>query len=113
MNQRKNLKCICIAGILLGLFFVGQVHASEALDAFTEKYQGLAPPPSSSAHSDYLFEQISLGSEYTIRLLDQIHDGQDGLSRKADEMMDKFDVLIEQNRRIIELLEILSSQEKK
>jgi len=81
------------------------VHASDISDTFAEKYNSLAPRENSSVHSDYLFEQIALGSEYTIILLNQLNGQNSHLNEKVDVMVEKFDILIEQNKKIIELLE--------
>jgi hypothetical protein len=79
-------------------------YASDISDTFAEKYKSLLPAENSSVHSDYLFEQISLGSEYTVRMLDQINANNDKLNEKVDIMIEKFDILIEQNKKMIELL---------
>jgi len=80
-------------------------NASEISDTFAEKYKALMPRESSSVHSDYLFEQISLGSHYTILLLDQLSTKTGQGNDKLDRIMEKFDILIEQNQKIIQLLE--------
>ena len=79
--------------------------ASDISDTFTKKYSALLPAENSSVRSDYLFEQIALGSEYTVRLLDQINENNAQLEHKVDTIIEKFDVLIEQNHKIIDLLE--------
>ena len=79
-------------------------YASDLSQTFTEKYNSLTPPENSSVHSDYLFEQMALGSEYTVKLLDQLDERNSRLNEKVDVMIEKFDILIEQNKQIIELL---------
>lgn len=91
--------------ILMGLFVSSNLQANEITNTFSEKYKALLPPPNSSAHQDYLFEQISLGSEYTIILLDMIQEKNDITNEKMDRLIEKFDVLIDQNNEIIKLLE--------
>ena len=81
------------------------VYASDISDSFTQKYNSLLPPENSSVASDYLYEQIALGSQYTIILLDQLNTNNDTLNEKVDIMIEKFSILIEQNRKIIYLLE--------
>ena len=80
-------------------------HASDISDTFTDRYNSFVPAENSSVGSDYLFEQISLGSEYTVRMLDQLNENNEKLNEKVDVMIEKFDVLIEQNKKIIKLLE--------
>ena len=84
-------------------------YASDISDTFTEKYNSFIPAENSSVHSDYLFEQIALGSEYTVRILDQLSENNEKLNEKVDLMIKKFDILIEQNKKIIKLLEKASS----
>lgn len=88
--------------IICGASFV---YASETLNKFDDKYKALVPSENSSVNSDYLFEQIALGSEYTVKLLDQISSDHENLLEKLDDVNQKFDILIEQNSRIIKLLE--------
>jgi hypothetical protein len=80
-------------------------HASDISDSFSQKYNSLIPAENSSVQSDYLYEQIALGSQYTIMLLDQIDNSNDSLNQKVDIMVEKFNILIDQNKKIIELLE--------
>ncbi|MCD4722575.1 MAG: hypothetical protein K8S13_22365 [Desulfobacula sp.] len=80
-------------------------YASDISDTFTEKYKSFVPVENSSVHSDYLFEQIALGTEYTVRMLDQLNENNEKLNEKVDIMIEKFDILIEQNKIIIKLLE--------
>jgi len=87
------------------VFLTSFAHASDVSDSFAEKFKDLTPRANSSVNSDYLFEQIALGSQYTILLLDQLNDKIDRRNDKLDEIMGKFDILIEQNQKIIQLLE--------
>lgn len=100
-------KFLVLAGLIC---FVSIVYAPVAgpsgiSDTFSEKFNSLLPPESSSVHSDYLFQQIALGSEYTVRLLDRITEQTGSLENKVDTIVEKFDVLIQQNQKIIDLLE--------
>ncbi len=96
---------------ILVLFFLLNfsclVQASDIADTFTEKYTELAPRENSSVNSDYVFEQIALGSQYTIKMLDQLNDKNGNSNLKMGIMIEKFEVLINQNNKIIELLEKL------
>jgi len=80
-------------------------YASDISDTFTEKYNSFVPAENSSVGSDYLFEQVALGSEYTVRMLDQLNENNEKLNEKVDVMIEKFDILIEQNKKMIQLLE--------
>lgn len=82
----------------------GTAHADVVAD-FNEKFSALNPPPNSSVHSDYLFEQIALGSRYTVMLLDQIREQAATNSHRLEKLSEQLDTLIEQNQQIIELLE--------
>ena len=92
--------------VLVFMFCSSFVYASDTTDIFSQKYNSLVPRESSSVQSDYLFEQIALGSEYTIMMLDQLNGTNDQLNEKVDIMIEKFDILIEQNQKIIQLLEL-------
>lgn len=104
-------KTLLLMGILCGAFivFAQAAYTSGISDTFSEKYRSLVPRENSSVGSDYLFEQMALGSEYTVLLLDQMKDQmteQDlALETKVDAILEKFDVLIQQNQKIINLLE--------
>jgi hypothetical protein len=82
----------------------GMARADMAAD-FNEKFDALVPPENSSVHSDYLFEQIALGSRYTVMQLEQIRDQAAATTRAYEKLSQQLDTLIEQNRQIIELLE--------
>ncbi len=85
--------------------FSSFVHASDISDSFTQKYNSMIPAENSSVQSDYLFEQIALGSQYTILMLDQFNNRHDSFNEKLDIMIEKFNTLIDQNNKIIKLLE--------
>jgi|GEM_PF-5128575 len=94
--------------LLLIIFNSFSVHASDVSDKFSQKFNALRPPENSSVHSDYLFEQIALGSEYTIIMLENLGRNNEMVNRKMDAIIERLDTLIDQNREIIKLL-----QEKK
>jgi hypothetical protein len=99
---------ICAA--LATIVYAPAAHTSEISDTFAQESRALKPGQNSSVRSDYLFEQIALGGEYTVRLLDQINDQNAALGQKIDAITEKFDILIDQNQKIIELLEKQSRQ---
>ncbi len=96
--MKKIIILFCI------LFCSPLVYSSDISDSFTQKYNALVPAENTSVRSDYLYEQIALGSQYTILLLDQLTTNNDNLNQKVDIMIEKFNILIEQNQKIIELL---------
>lgn len=100
-------KIILLMGVLCGIFVVCAPAAdtSGISDTFVQKHRSLLPRENSSVSSDYLFEQIALGSEYTVLLLDQMKEQNSSLDNKVDTIIEKFDALINQNKKIIELLE--------
>ncbi len=93
-----------VVSIVIILVLSSYLSASEIMDEFTEKYDSLTPPENSSVHSDYLFEQISLGGRYTIMMLEQINQTNNDSVEKTDQLIEKLDILIEQNKTIIDLL---------
>lgn len=102
--MKKLILMILLAG------FSSFADASDISDSFIQKYNSLVPSESSSVRSDYLFEQIALGSKYTIMMLEQISSNNEDLGQKVDTLAEKLEILIEQNRK---LLELLSGQNKK
>lgn len=82
----------------------GMAQADVAAE-FNEKFDALIPPENSSVHSDYLFEQIALGSRYTVMQLEQIREQDAANSQRFQKLSEQLDTLIEQNQQIIELLE--------
>ena len=89
----------------LSFFFSSIVCASDISETFSQKYNDLKPADNSSVRSDYLFEQISLGSEYTVMMLNNLIRENNSLNGKTEIIIEKFDILIEQNKKIIKLLE--------
>ena len=100
----KTLPALLAAGIILLSVGGHGARASDITDQFSEKYNSLVPAPNSSVGSDYLFEQIALGSEYTVRMLDLIHEQNNRLSEKYDRILEKYDLMESQNKEIIFLL---------
>ncbi len=99
---------------LLAIFlWVFPASGSEITDRFTERFNALVPPQSSSVHSDYLFEQIALGSEYSVRMLDMIHNQNRELNEKYDLLLERYDTMIRQNNEMIELLKKIEKAEQK
>jgi len=100
----NTLLALLTAGIVWVFAGEYRANASDITDQFSEKYTSLVPAPNSSMGSDYLFEQMALGSEYTVRVLDLIHDQNTGLSEKYDRILEKYDLMEAQNKEIIFLL---------
>ncbi len=89
---------------VLIIFCSTMAYASDLSENFSEKYQLLVPQGNTSVRSDYLFEQIALGSEFTVKMLDQLNDQNENLNEKFDKVIQKFDILIDQNKQLIRLL---------
>jgi Tfp pilus assembly protein PilN len=96
---------IIIFLVLLSLPFIpAPADSSDISGTFLQEYNALTPREYSSVQSDYLFEQIALGSRYTILLLDQIKTRTDTGNDKIEKILEKLDTLIQQNQEIIKLL---------
>ncbi len=108
ISRLWGVKALSVVLLTTGmvLLYVGGhgVGASDITDQFSEKYNSLVPAPNSSVGSDYLFEQIALGSEYTVRMLDLIREQNNSLSDKYDRILEKYDLMEAQNKEIIFLL---------
>lgn len=86
-----------------GCLIPGTAHA-DVVAEFNEKFTALIPPENSSVHSDYLFEQIALGSRYTVIQLEQIREQAAANKGQFEKLSKQLDILIEQNQQLIELL---------
>ncbi|MCK5099630.1 MAG: hypothetical protein KAR45_16090 [Desulfobacteraceae bacterium] len=102
----KKLVILLISILFWSSFiYSSAICASDLSDNFSQKYNDLKPAENSSVRSDYLFEQIALGSEYTIMMLNNLIRENSSINWKTEIIIEKFDILIEQNKKIIELLE--------
>ena len=84
--------------------------ASDMSEQFSERYESLIPPPNSSVHSDYLLQQIALGSDYNVRMLDKIYIQNSMINEKYDALIERCDTIIRQNDKIIEWLKKIAQQ---
>jgi len=88
-----------------GRFPIPGTAQADVVGEFNEKFDALIPPANSSVHSDYLFEQIALGSRYTVIQLEQIREQAAATTRGFEKLSQQLNTLIEQNQEIIEFLE--------
>ncbi|MFK5952274.1 MAG: hypothetical protein QM498_04390 [Desulfobacterium sp.] len=110
MTGVNTMLLLLTAGIVWVSAGEHRANASDITDQFSEKYTSLVPAPNSSVGSDYLFEQMALGSEYTVRMLDLIHDQHISLSEKYDRILEKYDLMEAQNKEIIFLLKKIAEK---
>lgn len=116
MEQEKRFKYlikIIFRGTMV-LFCIGvsvvSVSASDFIDRFAEKYDNLVPRANSSVNSDYLFEQMSVGSYYTVKALDGIYEQNRILLEKHEVLLEKYETIIRQNNDIIGLLKKIADR---
>lgn len=76
----------------------------EAFEEFSSRFQSLKPPPGSSINSDYKLEQSALASFFSARMLALISKQNQELLARSDEIARKYDQMIKQNEKIIQLL---------
>jgi hypothetical protein len=76
----------------------------DTFDEFNHRFQALRPPPGSSVHSDYKLDQAALASFYTARILTIISKQNQELIARYDDVSRKYDQMIKQNEKIIQLL---------
>jgi len=110
----KGIVWLCLVSAVVMIFWAPQSPmASDLADQFSASYESLTPSPNSSVQSDYLFQQIALGGDYTVRLLDQIYNQNSQLQEKYDQMLEKYDQIIENHGRIeVQNNEIISLLKK-
>ncbi|RJR44809.1 MAG: hypothetical protein C4576_12870 [Desulfobacteraceae bacterium] len=83
------------------------IHAQsldDTFDEFSHRFQALKPPPGSSVRSDYKLDQTALASFYTAKMLTVISKQNQELIARYDEVSRKYDQMIKQNEKIIQLL---------
>lgn len=84
----------------------------ELIDSLTSEYESLIPAPNSSVGTDYPTRQAALGSLYTTRSVGLIYrQNQEMLSQQRD-LADKYDEIIDQNREVIRLLNVIAERLK-
>ncbi len=76
----------------------------DTFEEFNQRFQSLRPPPGSSVRSDYKLDQAALASFYTARILTIISKQNQDLLARYDEVSKKYDHMIKQNEKIIQLL---------
>ena len=81
----------------------------DLMEQFSKEYDAEKPPtPYSSVNSDYKLSQAALGSLYTTKTLGLLYRQNEQLLAKYNAMIEKYDHLIDQNERIIELLSTIA-----
>jgi hypothetical protein len=84
--------------------WVGAESIDEAFEEFSHRFQALKPPPGSSINSDYKLDQTALASFFSARLLALISKQNQELIARYDQLARKYDHMIKQNDKIIQLL---------
>jgi len=85
--------------------------ADEVFEQFDQQYQSLKPTvQGSSVSTDYKLDQAALGSFYTAKMLSIISRQNQEMISKYEELSKKYDQMITQNEKIIELLTKLTEK---
>ncbi|MBN1106444.1 MAG: hypothetical protein JXL84_23775 [Deltaproteobacteria bacterium] len=84
--------------------------ADEVFEQFGRKYESLKPGPGSSVTTDYKLEQTALAAFYTAKMLSLLSRQNQELLTKYEETSKKYDRIINQNEKIIELLTALTKK---
>jgi hypothetical protein len=97
--------------VLFCTLFIGVMgpwgHAEsidEAFEEFSQRFQAMRPPPGSSVHSDYKLDQAALANFLSARMLALISKQNQELISRYEEIARKYDHMIKQNDKIIQLL---------
>ena len=86
----------------------------EVFDQFGQEYEALKPPATgSSIRADYRIEQTAVASFYTTKMLKLLVQQNQEIAVKYNTMLQKYDRIIEQNKKIIELLSRLPERQEK
>ncbi|MBW2305208.1 MAG: hypothetical protein JRF57_16040 [Deltaproteobacteria bacterium] len=108
MNKKGILFLFIFFLPLLVLTVPCNPEEGDSFEQFHRKYKSLEPREGSSAGTDYLIGQTALATFYTTKMLNLIHEQNRQLLEKYDEAIEKYDLMIEQNKKIIELLTVLT-----
>jgi hypothetical protein len=84
--------------------------ADEVFEQFGQKYDSLKPPEGSSVGADYSLKQTALAAFYTAKMLSLLSRQNQDLISKYEEVSKKYDRIITQNEKIIELLTTLTKK---
>lgn len=82
----------------------------DLLREYQEEFEAAKPPPQSSVHADYKFDQIAMGGLFTARSLRLLYQQTQESLRRQDEILLKYDQIIQQNNEIIRLLQEISEK---
>lgn len=102
--KRFLFMLLCVS--LLAVAHPG-VHAEsidEAFEEFSARFQTLRPPPGSSVNADYKLDQAAMASFFSARMLALIGKQNEELLARYEETARKYDHMIRQNEKIIQLL---------
>jgi len=108
MNKKGILFLFIFFLPLLVLTVPCNPEEGDSFEQFHRKYKSLEPREGSSAGTDYLIGQTALATFYTTKMLNLIHEQNRQLLEKYDEAIEKYDLMIKQNKKIIELLTVLT-----
>ena len=82
----------------------------ELIDTLEQDYQRMVPGPNSSVGTDYPTRQAALGALYTNRAIGLLYEQNQEVISKQEDLLDRYDRIIDQNQKIIELLTIISEK---
>lgn len=102
--------CVVATAVFLPTPWAHCQSADEVFEQLGQKYNSLKPPEGSSVGSDYMLKQTALASFYTAKMLSLISRQNQEMISRYDEVSKKYDRMITQNEKIIELLTALTKK---
>ena len=106
--MKNSMLFFLMVAILASTVIVYADPMEELIQSLGDEYEAMTPGPNSSVGTDYPSRQAALGTIYTARSMGLIYQQNKEMITRQEELSDKYDQIIDQNREIIRLLEVIS-----
>jgi len=108
--MRTTVVSIITVAILSAAVVAFADPMEDLIQSLNNEYEDLVPAPNSSVGTDYPSRQAALGALYTTRSMGLIYRQNQEMLSQQGELADKYDQIIEQNREIIRLLNVIAER---
>ena len=101
---------------VMSCFYPGYIHCNEMdkhMDKFKKEYNNATPRTNSSVNTDYKIDQAVIGIKYIAESLGLVYEQNRESAGKIISISQKFDTIILQNEKIIEILSSILENKKK
>ncbi len=97
-------------------FHPDHIHCNEMnnhMDKFKREYNNATPRKNSSINTDYKIDQAVIGIKYITESIGLVYEQNRESTEKINSISQKFDTIILQNKKIIEILSSILENKKK